>query len=252
MKRTLIASVLAVLVAAPALGWGDDCDHTAERDARIDAEGAGRLVVEARAGSLTLVGRPDADAVVARGTACSSRRSTLDDIQLTTRRRGDTLVLEVRIPDDAGWRSGSARLDLDVEVPAGLHVVVDDTSGSVEIEGVASLEIEDGSGSIEVTRVAGRVQIRDGSGEIDLRDAGGPVDIRDGSGSITVADIGGDVELTDGSGSIDVRDVRGSVRVRSDGSGSIRVVRVDGDFVVESDGSGGVSFDRIAGRVSVP
>lgn len=270
MKR--ITNLLAfAILAASALSCtvviADTCDETAPRSAEIDVEGARRVVIDAGAGSLDVRGVSGATSVLARGEACASSESVLEDIRLVAERRGDTVVVETRFPRN--W-NGNARLDLEVEVPADLDVVIDDGSGGVTVEGVASLQLDDGSGDVEISNVAGDVGIDDGSGDLELLGIGGDVTIEDGSGDIDVAGVGGEVRLDDGSGNIDVRDcdrdvivtedgsgniriagVGGSVIVHEDGSGDIDVSDVRGDFRVDDDGSGGVSHERVDGRVSI-
>lgn len=270
MKRITTVFGVAIL-AAYALSCtvvvADSCDHTASRTAEIDAAGATRIVIDAGAGSLEVRGVQGTSRVDARGEACASNESALDDVRIGTERRGDTVRVEALFPRD--W-NGNARLDLVVEVPAGLELTVDDGSGPIMIEGVAALQLDDGSGDVEISNVAGSVGIEDGSGDLELLGIGGDVTIEDGSGGIDIAGVGGRVQIDDGSGNIDVRDVDGdvvvtedgsgnmriagvggSVIVREDGSGDIDVSDVRGDFRVDRDGSGGVSHDRVDGRVII-
>jgi hypothetical protein len=270
MRTTLLAIVLVGcgFAAGCNVVIADGCDHTAPREATLDAGGATRLVIDVGAGSLDVQGAEGLDRVRAEGTACASRAELLDQIVLDTERRGDTLYLTAEYPQRV---RGSVSLDLEVEVPAGLHLRIDDGSGSITVRSVAGLELEDGSGSIDVSDVAGDLEIDDGSGEIEVLGIGGSVVIDDGSGQIEVTGVGGDVRVDDGSGDIDLRDVDGtvtieedgsggidvsgvggSVLVEEDGSGSIRVRDVEGDFTVRRDGSGSVSVEDVRGKVSVP
>ena len=247
----VLAATLAVLSGA---AQADDCDHSADREARLDAAGAKRLRVFARAGSLEIQGREGATAVDVTGRACSSSSGQLDKIQIEVDRKGDVLTVRAEIPESSfGWRSYS-RLDLTLEVPLGLALEVDDTSGSVVIRDVASLEIEDGSGEIEIDRIGGDLEISDGSGSISATVIEGNVTVReDGSGSMTLTDVRGDVEIReDGSGSITIRRVRGSVHIGEDGSGSITVADVSGSVTVDDDGSGGIYIDDVGGEVRIP
>jgi len=98
------------------------------------------------------------------------------------------------IPDQRAW--GDARLDLEIVVPAGVAVKIDDGSGSLRARKVASLEIEDGSGEMEIEDVAGDVAIDDGSGTIRVRDVGGDFTVRrDGSGGIHHEGVAGRVSV---------------------------------------------------------
>lgn len=267
-------NVLAFFCAAGLVGAScsiviaDDCRYTADRDAAIDAAGATRLVIDAGAGSLDVRGVEDLDRVRAVGTACASREAFLDEIQLATDRRGDTLYLTAEYPRRT---RGTASLDLEVEVPTALDLRVDDGSGSLTVHSVASLDLDDGSGGSEVTDVRGGLTIDDGSGEITVLGVGGDVVIEDGSGEIEVTGVGGTVRVDDGSGEIELRDVDGdvvieedgsggididgvggSVLVEEDGSGSIRVRDVAGDLTVRRDGSGSIVVEDVGGRVDIP
>ena len=251
MKEFAVALIFATVAVTPA--FADDCRHEAARRVEEPAAGARSIHVIGRAGSLTVVGVPGMS-VRAHGTACTSDSDLLDQIQLKADRRGDRVVIEAVIPETTRWGIGSfyRRLDFTVEIPSGIHVEVEDGSGSLEVRSVASVDIEDGSGSISVRDVPGVVTIRDGSGSIEVRQAG-MVRIDDGSGLIDVRGIRGDVIIEeDGSGGIDIADVGGNVVIERDGSGGIDVRNVTGSFEVGRDGSGGISHRDVRGRVSVP
>lgn len=227
-------SLLAVSLAGQAQ---DDCRYTDERNATIDAAAARRLVVDAGAGSLKIIGKAGQKNVVIRGKACASSKEVLDRIKLDSRRDGNTIEIEANIQreDDSryGWRDNHyATLDVVMEVPEGIAGDITDGSGEMELQNLGDLEVHDGSGEFYAENV-GALRLEDGSGEIEIVNARGNVSIRDGSGEIKM------------------RDVKGSVTVR-DGSGSISARRVAGDFIVADDGSGGVDYEDVRGRVDVP
>jgi hypothetical protein len=270
MKFVTPLIVTGALLALPLASAASDCPFTEPRDATLDASGATSLRVEAVAGSLQIRGRAGLSEVRVTGMACAPDQDTLDEIALETDRRGDTLYVEAETPD-GDWRRHGPALDLEIEVPEGLLLEVEDGSGSLQIEGVRGLELEDGSGDIlvrdiaehveiddgsgelEVTAVGGEVRVRDGSGNLTIEHVTGPVSIEDGSGEITVRDIEAGVTITeDGSGSIELDHLGGDAIVKEDGSGSIRADNVAGDFIVERDGSGGISYDHIEGQVRIP
>lgn len=247
-KSLLALAALTVLSCLPATAG--DCDEKAERKASIDVAGASSIEIDARAGSLEIVGRDGATQVEAHGTACSSSKSTLERMEITAERRGDVLRIGVEIPE--GRMFENSRLDLEVTVPTDLPLAVDDSSGDMRVRGTASVKIDDGSGSIRVEDVSGDVRIDDGSGDMTVHGAAGDVHVRDGSGEIEIDRVRSVTIEEDGSGSMDIRNVDGDVVVRDDGSGSIRVRDVGGDFVVEHDGSGSIEHSGVAGRVKVP
>ncbi|MEM1205458.1 MAG: hypothetical protein AAGN66_19670 [Acidobacteriota bacterium] len=249
MKRILFVG-LAAAVSLPACAW--DCDHEATREGAIDVGGASRVEIVAKAGTLAVRGRQGATQVTARGQACTSRRSYLEDVQIETERRGDTVRILARVPETSGWNQG-AKLDLEVDVPANLPIEVIDSSGALSVESVASLRVEDSSGAIRVEDVAGDLDIEDSSGGIEVRNAKGNVRLEDSSGDLRLTGIGGSVDIKeDSSGGIYIEDVTGDVLVRRDSSGVIDVASIGGDFIVERDGSGGVRHRDVGGRVQVP
>lgn len=250
MKHFAPVLVLAALTAVPVIA---DCRHEASRRVELAVAGARSVRVIARAGSLQIAG-VQGGSVRAFGTACTSDSDLLGGIQLKAERLGDRVVIEAEIPESRHWGFGTfySRLDFTVELPLGLHVEVEDGSGSIDVRSVASVDIEDGSGSIDVRGVPGLVEIRDGSGEIEIRDAGS-VRIDDGSGAIHIRQVRGDVTIEeDGSGGIEIAEVGGSVLIERDGSGGIEARNVAGDLEIRRDGSGGVSFRDVRGRVSIP
>jgi hypothetical protein len=235
MKIAVPVLLLPLALGLAGTVRADDCEHQARREERIDAAGVKTLHVIARAGSLRIDGQANAGAIAVRGTACASRESALDDIQLKVGRSGASATVEAVIPESFNWLvGGQARLDLVLEVPQGVALEVEDGSGSIEIRHVASAAVRDGSGEMVIEDVAGEVRITDGSGGIEVR----------GAGSVVIDE--------DGSGGIDISGVRGNVLVKDDGSGSISVREVAGDFRVEDDGSGGISHTAVHGRVRIP
>lgn len=232
--RSLLAASLLVI---PTASYADlfDCTHKATR--KISAPGAGvtRVVIRARAGSLRVTGRSGVTDVLATGMACASDKDDLQGIQLKSERHGSELLIEAVIPEKSSFfGTGQARLDLEVVLPAGAAVSVEDGSGSAEINDVGSLTVVDGSGSLKIRGVRGDAKVKDGSG------------------SIEISGVSGNVEIRDGSGSMDIEDIGGSVLIDADGSGGVSVNNVRGDFEVRRKGSGGVDYERIGGRISVP
>jgi hypothetical protein len=269
--RPVPALVLASCVLAlPAVAQaaGRSCRFQGRRQGKVDATGASLARVLAKAGSLTITGEEGLSEVEASGTACAESEADLEKIQLRVDRSGEEVRVEVETPK--GWRP-SGRLDLEVRVPKGLALAVEDGSGSTEIDGVASVRLKDGSGGIKVRDVNGSLQIDDGSGDIDVGNVSGDVKIQDGSGEIDLRHVGGSVTVEDGSGGIGIQDVTGSVTIPEDGSGGIRIERVrqnvliehdgsgdidvrdvGGDFTVEHGGSGSIHHSGVKGRVQIP
>ncbi len=256
MKSVLLILVAAAVTAMPLRA---DCIGEEKRQAAVNAAGIKSVRIIGRSGTLLVQGKPGLGQIRAHGTACASSRQLAGDIKLDVRRNGAELTVEALIPEDGAggsiWPFGIGRyaqLNLTVELPDNLPVVVIDGSGEAWIRNVASANVRDGSGALEISNVRGNLRVVDGSGSMEVRNVSGNVDIEDGSGSIDVIDVGGTVTLDDGSGSMTIINVRGSVIVESDGSGSIDVSNVGGDFIVRNDGSGSVTHDGVRGQVRIP
>jgi hypothetical protein len=229
--RILIGLILTGLAS---FAWAD---YEEERELTLASRGIDTLDIDVGAGSLDVTGVSGAEQirVIARIRLSSSedkaRRTIESDMTLSLEKDSDIARLKAWFDDGLfGW-GDSPHIDLEVEVPDGMH-----------------LRVDDGSGSIEISNVRGDIRIDDGSGSLALTDVGGDIDIEDGSGSISVRAAGGDVSINDGSGSITVDGAAGSVTV-DDGSGSIDVSDVEEDLIIVDDGSGSVDFSNIAGRV---
>ncbi len=227
--------IMGMFVASLAhAGWGN---YEEVRELDLDAAGIDVLRIDAGAGSLTVEGREGADAISVVATIQvdsrdedKARELIEEGLVLTLEKDGDRAVLRSEFEDGFwSWGDGGS-VALVVEVPQGMALNVDDSSGSIKIYDTnADINIDDSSGSIQV-------------------DGAGSVRIDDGSGSIIVKRASGDVNVVDGSGSITIKDVGGSVTI-DDGSGSINVSNVEKDLIIEDDGSGGLNFSNVRGTV---
>lgn len=263
---------VALLSAASAAAWAQECKFSSERAADFKGP-VKKVVIKADAGSLKVRG-DGADAVKATGRACASSESLLGKVALESRRENDTVYLTVVVGEGMGDMFSFKRysyLDLDIVVPRTAELDVTDTSGDLELSDVGtarvedssgdqllkningSLAVEDSSGEIRVISVAGMVQVEDSSGGIDIEDVRGDVNVNDSSGDIAISKVTGNVEvMTDSSGDISIRDVKLDAKIDNDSSGDINVSDIGGDFSVISDSSGNILYDRVSGSVRIP
>ena len=227
--------VMAMFLASFAdAAWND---YTSIRELKLDTDGIETFVINAGAGSMDIKGVDGLDKLVVIATVVVPE-SDEDDamrfidkkMRLSLQKKGNRARLVSDFEDGFFGRDWSARIDLEINVPTGMAIEIDDGSGSIDIDDVAAdVSIDDGSGSIDVQGVAN-------------------LSIDDGSGSINVSAASGDVSIIDGSGSIEVRSVTGSVTI-DDGSGGIRVSDVEQDLIIVDDGSGGFSYSDVRGTV---
>ena len=255
MRTSIALCTLGFLPAAlSAQGWRED--YTAPRSGSADAKGASRVDVTALAGTLEIRGIEGLTEVRVKGTARANDEDYLDEIRLRVERSGNRVLVVAVIPQRSSsmWNNNMHRvLDLVIEVPRGIALDVEDSSGELEISDVGTLDLEDSSGDIELENITGAVRVDDSSGEMRISNVRGEVRVDDSSGDIAIRDITGRVIIDDdSSGDIDVTDVSGSVEITNDSSGDIDVRRVGGDFSVAHDGSGSIRHSGVKGEVSVP
>ncbi len=275
LSKVTAAAFGSALLACTGLvpAYAADCNHTAHRTVNSAGPDIQRVVIEARAGELTVRGGAGRDVSV-EGKACASSAELLDAIKLEIRRDGDTVYLRTVMPDLSGGFFGTryAYMDVSVAVPKTAALKIDDSSGAMRVSDVQSADIADSSGAQTLERIAGDLQVVDSSGEIKIADVGGALRLKDSSGDVDVVNVQGDVTvsvdssgdldirrvaggvhvLSDSSGDIEITDVKRDVTIDDDSSGGIRVQEVGGNFTVGSDGSGGIHYDRVTGAVRIP
>ena len=248
MRGIIIMAMFAV-----SLSHAGSRGYTEVRNLELDATGLPAEFIDAGAGAMVVTGVEGGDAVVVVATIAVDTRDAdegskfvEEHLRLSLERDGDRAKLSAGFAPKWGW-SDDAAIDLEVQMPAQLALVIDDGSGPIAVADISgTLRIDDGSGSIEL-RNSGDVDIDDGSGSIRLENIGA-VKIDDGSGSITVIGAAGDVFVEDGSGTIEIRGVTGSVTV-DDGSGDIEIDDVERDLIIEEQGSGSLRYTNVRGTV---
>lgn len=231
IMRILILTALLVAGIAQA----DKPPYEEVREFSLDASGISELSIIAGAGSMDVTGVAGLDKITVKaliGVHDEDEEGALRFIEkrmdLSLEKKGSTaeLISDFR-SGLTGW-GASGYIALEVSVPQGMSVSIDDGSGSIDvIDVVGDVTIDDGSGSIDVENVA-NLKIDDGSGSIDVSGASGDVSIVDGSGSITVKRVAGSVTIDDGSGSIKVSDVENDLTIVDDGSGSLKFSDIRG------------------------
>ena len=249
MKKIVLAAL--VIVASPALVYGDSCRYEKEIAFSVDADAAQNLLLDVGAGELTVRGNANSNEIVVSAVACASSRGRLDDLEVQYRSRGSNIEIFTEFHDTrrffSWWGTGNSHSDIDMPVPAGLSLEVDDGSGSVDIANVSKLKMEDGSGSLVISDIAGDVFIDDGSGDIQVSNVSGLVSVEDGSGDMRIVGSSAIHIIDDGSGGIRITDIDQNVYIEDDGSGDIDIRNVGGDVEIEDGGSGSLNVNNVAG-----
>lgn len=216
VMRSFIVMAMLTASLADASWFG----YTETRDLELESNGVREFIVDAGAGSLIVTGVSARDAIKVTATiqvdesdADKARELIESGLTLSLKREGESVHLKSFFKDKGWFGDPGGTVALDIEMPAGLSLKIDDGAGSIVVQEVhADVAIEDGSGSIKIENALGDVSVVDGSGSISIRKVGGTVKISDGSGSITVRDVEKDLIIEeDGSGGLTVKDVRGHV-----------------------------------------
>jgi hypothetical protein len=247
-----IAAAFLPLLTWPAAAWDLNCKYSADRRAELDAAGAERLEIVARAGDLKVEPGPGS-VVRVSGRACASSEEFLEQTQIRTQREGSVLRVFVQVPDEMkGIGIFYAALDLTVRVPDSLPVSITDTSGDIDVEKVRVTAITDSSGDMLLRGTQGDVELNDSSGDLRVENAEGAVAITDSSGDIRIDGAGSVRIRTDSSGDITIRTIAGDVLIERDSSGDISVSGVGGHMELVADSSGTVSVTDVKGSVTLP
>ncbi len=233
-------SFIVMAMFSASLAHASWSDFEEVRVLEVDAGSVSEFFIDAGAGSMTVNGDAGAKLIevtatiqVDTGDEEKARKAIAKHLTLTLDLDGDRAILKSFF-DNGLWGGTGGSIKLEIIVPTGIALRIDDGSGSIVIEDVeADVEIEDGSGSIKIYNV-GAVDIDDGSGSIDIRNASGDVVIVDGSGSIKVKAVNGSVTIDDGSGSIDVNDIENDLIILEDGSGGVSVSDVRGNVELDT------------------
>lgn len=180
--RSLIVMAMFVATFSNA-AWNG---YSETRDLEVSADGVELLEIDAGAGNIVVNGDANATSIKVKAVI------RVDDDEKDARRLIDKdLVLKLETKHGKArldsyfeqnfWHNDGAAVDLDVHIPQGLAIFVDDGSGSMHIEGVLS-----------------NVGVDDGSGGIDVADVEHDLDSIDyGNGSVQLADIRGAVKQND-------------------------------------------------------
>lgn len=252
MRRLFAAALLLVPFAAFAV---TPCKYEAPRNLQLDLAGVRAVQIGVHNQNLHLTGS-SIKGLTLTGRACASDKTLLDGLQVTQRREGDQLLIDIGGDNHISFNlfgSSYANLDVSVQLPASLPVTVSVGSGDADVSGLQQLQSNVGSGDLHVHNVSGKFATSVGSGDVDATDIGSLELGSVGSGDFKAAGITGDARVGSiGSGDVVLRKVGGSVRADTLGSGDLTVSDVAGDFSLGAKGSGDVSHSDVKGKVSVP
>lgn len=248
--------LLALLTLLPLAATAAECRYSAPRTLHDDLAGIRGVQIDLHSYDLHLVGNGSASTLDVKGRACASSESALNNLQVTSHREGDQLIIDVgeHHSFNVGLFGASyAYLDLQAQLPANMPVTLNTGSGDAYVSGLTQLNVQTGSGDLHAEHITGQVSVTTGSGDVELSDIGSLNAGSVGSGDLKAHNVHQDVTVgTVGSGDVTLEHVGGSVSVSTIGSGDLNVKDVGGDLRVGAKGSGDVVHSDVRGKVSVP
>jgi len=133
----------------------------------------------------------------------------------------------------------NCRVSYQIEAPAGVAVIGELRSGTVDLTGVSSADVRVSSGDIEIRGATGAVTARAISGNVRITDSKGPATLEAASGDIQAINLGGNVTATATSGNIDVKlDTPASVTAAAS-SGDVNLIVPAGAYQVRAQANSG-------------
>lgn len=245
MKKIILLGAVCALTTPALAGKKQSFERTlsmaTDRISAIELNtGAGSLVVNGTSG----------DEIVVHATVVSDDYSDMEaftsafesKMKFSIERQSEYALLTAKARKSM-FNNPDIQINLEVSVPKGLDVMIDDGSGSIKVSNLdGELTIDDNSGSVVVKNINNNVNIDDGSGSLSVEGVTGNLVINDGSGSVEMKNIGGSVEIEDGSGSIHAKIIGGDFTL-DDGSGDVVIKELSGEFELIDDGSGSIQVN---------
>jgi hypothetical protein len=197
-------------------------------------------------------------------------QSFADKVQVAIEQTAQGVQVRTIYPEENrnwfGRRNASYSVDYDISMPSDAPLVVKNSFGSVNTNGVRSKSEFDNShgsltvhdtgpaqlnnsfGSIELSGAAGDTSITDNNGSVQASQVRGSLELRNRFGSITVREIQGAATITGGNGAVNLMDAASANITTSFGSVDARHVR--GDLIVR-DNNGNVNVSAIGGAADI-
>ena len=118
--------------------------------------------------------------------------------------RNISISYDITLPADTKVAASSGSGGIVVGAVKGT-VSASSGSGSIQVDGAASLTARTGSGSIRARAIAGKVSANSGSGSIEIAQTGpGDVTVSTGSGGVTLTGVSGAAKINSSSGGINI------------------------------------------------
>jgi DUF4097 and DUF4098 domain-containing protein YvlB len=225
LRAATAAFAVCVLVSVTAAA-----DIEIHQKHRFDAKRGATVVVEASFHNVEVIARPsdvvDVTVDITVKGSGSSAKNVANDLSPVFQEEGENLIIRSVRKKGWSWRRVSAKGKVTVQMPPGMNLSIDSSSGSAEIKGDfedAVVRFDASSGSLTVAGVMGELHSNTSSGSVRAS-VEKPIELLDASassGSIHLSGGARHAKVSTSSGSIDLSGLHGPGSF-SASSGSIK------------------------------
>ncbi|MDQ8203386.1 DUF4097 family beta strand repeat-containing protein [Pelagicoccus sp. SDUM812003] len=225
----------------------------------ISLSGIDKVEIHLNSGNIQLVGAEredlhlDLDQIFK--TNSQSEADKLErEVKREIERRGDKLVITIKLDDDdrflGGLFSGNRGVSFDaqIELPYGIEIESKTNGGNIRAHHLAGeCELKTNGGNIELDRILGPLDAHTNGGNIEVSDLRAPARIHTNGGNIRIAAYSSEIEAHTNGGNITAElfeGISGRTELKTNG-GSIRASLPSGSvFDLKAKAAGGrVRFD---------
>jgi len=276
IRKAAASTLLVLLVSSPAWAYV----HRESVEKTIPVEGRSAIRISNPNGLIQL--RPGVGAEIrleakkiAKAKGEDAARDLAEEAKVRIVEGSDEIEIRVEIPSRLKHSTGLGELlgfskrkqvtvEIYVEIPASMEVILSTASGDVDVEGVLSggeinatsgtVWISDckgdfvvgvASGDVEIEGIVGELSLSASSGELSVKDISGSVQVsaasgdfigrgisesfsHDGaSGNVTLEDCGGEIDINTASGDIWLKNVISDISVNTS-NGDVTAFAIDG------------------------
>lgn len=248
--KAIVIAVLAAFLALPALAASRKTYPM-----NVPASGVRTITFKVQEGDFVLRGDPQAREVQMNVSIDRTWIFKLGEEDILKRlitvsgQGSDKLTIVTDIPRAiSNWGRAEYPIDFEVVVPAGVRLVVEDTSGKIELsELTGDVRVHDGSGTFSARDLRGSLELEKESGDIRIEDVGGLTRISSHSGQMKLRRLNG-LDIRDSDGNVNLDQAR-TASIRNRG-GNLRVSGLSGDLSID-DEAGEIVVTNVQGAVDI-
>jgi len=233
-------------------------DYQRNLDRQLTAATLRTVTIECGPGRIEIVGQEGLRSIEFEGMVSAHAENGAEakrignEVRLQVQAEGTenpiVRVIEPMLASGGQWYT----YDVVVRVPSTVQVTVKDTTGDVEVGGLASgLQLSSTDGFVSVGSVHGGLIIESGGADTKIRDVSGHLQVADGPGRLEISNVTGDIDITDGGGPLVVTAVSGNVTARDNPQGA-ELRNIDGDVTLIRISPASSKIQGVTGALSYP